>query len=91
MSPDLRAWVREQVSAGGYNSASQYICTLIRRDRQQVSMLDRLRGVLHYEEAVDVPRRDEIDARCRRQDAEAWEAVFRHILRLKRAARGSDS
>jgi putative addiction module CopG family antidote len=91
LAPDLREWVRAQVDAGAYNSASQYICALIRRDREQVSMLDHLRDVLHYDDVVRVPSRDELEASGRRQDAEAWEAVFRRILKLKRAVAGPAS
>jgi Arc/MetJ-type ribon-helix-helix transcriptional regulator len=91
LSPDLRDWVKGQVGAAAYNSASQYLCALIRRDREQVSMLDHLRDVLHYDDASRVPSWDELAASGRRQDSEAWEAVFRHILKLKRAAAGRAS
>ncbi|MBL8845611.1 MAG: type II toxin-antitoxin system ParD family antitoxin [Hyphomicrobium zavarzinii] len=91
LTPDLKEWVRGQVAAGAYSSASQYICTLIRRDQEQVSMLDHLRGMLHYQDASGVPTRDDIAALGRRQDGAAWEAVFKHILRLKRAAAGRDA
>lgn len=54
-------------------------------------MLDHLRDVLHYDDASRVPSWDELAASGRRQDSEAWEAVFRHILKLKRAAAGRAS
>jgi hypothetical protein len=61
---------------------------VITRDREQVSMLDHLRGVLHYDEAVEAPSWAKIAEGSRRQDGEAWEAVFKHILKLKRLAAG---
>lgn len=86
MPEEMKHWIRAQVDAGAYSSASHYIRTLVERDQAQVSMLDELRRLLHCEMPNELPSRAAIAQRGRRQDADAWEAVFKYILNMKRDA-----
>ncbi len=39
LSAELKAWVDQQIRAGHYNDASEYLCDLIRRDQDCVGKI----------------------------------------------------
>lgn len=43
---DLKAWIATQVAAGGYGNTSDYICELVRLDRERKSSEERLDSLL---------------------------------------------
>lgn len=79
----MKCWIKQQIAAGAYRNASEYIRALIERDQLLVTMLDQLRTALHYEQCEKALPRSSLIQFGRRQDAEAWEAVFKQISRLK--------
>lgn len=50
LSAELKAWVDQQIRAGFYNDASEYVCDLIRGDQVRMGKIG------HMQELVDEAR-----------------------------------
>lgn len=61
LSDDLRRWADAHAVEGGFSSTSDYICDLVRRDREGVEKLAALQPAIEAGRASGVSERDPFD------------------------------
>ena len=72
---DLQSWTDARVAEGGYDSGADYVCDLVRRDREYAEKLAALQAALAKGLASGVSERDpfeyleELRGRLRTADA----------------------
>lgn len=69
LSAELKAWVDQQISAGCYNDASEYVCDLIRRDQDRMGKIGCMQELVDEARASGISKSsmDEIRLEARKQ------------------------
>ena len=75
---EMKAFIDSQIAAGGYASASEYVCTLVRdaqRHQAKQALEDKLREALESGPATPMTKEDWAALRRRALDELAAEAI----------------